>query len=87
MVMCLLSCLNYQRMARRLASPQLLPVAKKACGLIAANRLTLSKLLFRKRNQQLAEEIHQMPDQVCAEGCEVRAACPASDLNIPDGLI
>lgn len=84
-VLCLLSCQKYQKYARRLASPQLLPLAKKCCHLIASNRLTLSKILFGKKDQALAREIHEMPGQGCDDGCSCEVGEHRRDT--PDGLI
>lgn len=84
-VLCLLSCQRYQKCARRLASPQLLPVARKCCHLIAKNRLSLSKILLGKKSQELAQLIHQMPEQKCDRGCAYEAEDHERDT--PDGLI
>lgn len=61
-VMCLYSCARYRDAARKLANPALLPVAKKACALLASNRHTLSKVFFRKKDREVREQLHEMPD-------------------------
>ena len=71
-VMCLLSCANHQTAARRLASPGLLPVAIRACNLLAANRHSLSKVFFRRKDRQVREKLHQMAAPACDTG-----VCPA----------
>jgi predicted DCC family thiol-disulfide oxidoreductase YuxK len=71
-VMCLLSCANHQAVARRLASPGLLPIAIRACNLLAANRHTLSKVFFRRKDRQVRESLHQMEAPACETG-----VCPA----------
>lgn len=81
-VLCMLSCQSYETWAKRLASPQLLPVARKTCNLIAANRLSISKVLFRKKDRALADAVHEMPQPSCEESCRVD-----SPKNSPDGLI
>lgn len=89
-VLCLLSCRDYQAWARRLASPKLLPLAKKMCSLIASNRLTLSKLFFKKKNEDLAKAIHKMPEQECGGGCPIEGARGhrrEMKRDIPDGLL
>jgi predicted DCC family thiol-disulfide oxidoreductase YuxK len=40
--------------AKRMATPALLPLAGKVCHLISANRLTLSKLLTLKADEEVA---------------------------------
>ncbi len=59
-VLCLHSCRNHQSTARRLAGPGLLPVAIRACRVLAANRHSLSKVFFRKKDRQVREELHRM---------------------------
>ena len=81
-VLCLLSCANYQGVARRLASPVLLPFAEKACHALAARRHKLSKIFFRKKDREVAAELHRMPGQECDENCHV-----VSHGDIPDGII
>lgn len=81
-VLCLLSCHKYQGMARRLASPVLLPVAEKACHALAARRHGLSKLFFRKKDNEVAVELHRMSGQSCDDECQLLAQS-----DIPDGLI
>ena len=72
-VMCLYSCANHQAAARRLASPALLPVAIRACRLLAANRHALSKVFFRRKDREVRENLHRMetpacPGDLCANG-------------------
>ncbi|MDP0489806.1 MAG: DCC1-like thiol-disulfide oxidoreductase family protein [Verrucomicrobiota bacterium JB023] len=64
-VFCLYSCANYRELAHRLAAPRLLPLAKKACNLLAANRHGLSKIFFRKKDREVAANLHQMPQATC----------------------
>lgn len=64
-VWCLYSCANYQGVARRLAGPGLLPVAVRACRLLAANRHSLSKMFFRRKDRQVREELHRMQTEEC----------------------
>ncbi|MCP5536412.1 MAG: DUF393 domain-containing protein [Akkermansiaceae bacterium] len=76
-VLCLLSCRKFQGVARRLTSPVLMPVAEKTCHALAARRHGLSKIFFRKKDREVAAELHRMPSEECAGTCS----------NIPDGLI
>lgn len=72
-VMCLYSCAQYRAVARKLARPYMLPVAKKACALLAKNRHALSKVLFRKKDKEVRAELHTMKGLAgCNEGfCQV----------------
>jgi len=81
-VLCLLSCETYQHIAKRLAAPLLLPVAKKSCSLIASNRISISKIMFNKKDKALANTLHQMPSAPCESSCEKE-----SHEDIPDGLL
>ncbi|HEX5791291.1 MAG TPA: DCC1-like thiol-disulfide oxidoreductase family protein [Luteolibacter sp.] len=67
-VWCLSSCARHQDFARRLASPLMLPVAKRACRLLAAKRMTLSKALFRKKDREVRAELHRMDEGGCRDG-------------------
>ncbi|MFC7336691.1 thiol-disulfide oxidoreductase DCC family protein [Haloferula chungangensis] len=72
-VWCLYSCANHQGTAKRLGGPGLLPVAVKACRVLAANRHALSKVFFRKKDRQVREELHRMDALVCDdEFCEAK---------------
>ncbi len=81
-VLCLLSCARYQGVARRLGSPVLMPVARKACHALALRRRGLSKIFFREKDRELALELHRMPVSGCEGGCRL-----TTHDNIPDGLI
>ncbi|MCW1887458.1 DUF393 domain-containing protein [Luteolibacter flavescens] len=67
-VWCLYSCANHQAAARRLGGPAMLPVAIRACRVLAANRHALSKVFFRKKDRQVREVLHRMEEAVCADG-------------------
>lgn len=67
-VWCLYSCANHQTAARRLGGPKMLPVAIRACRVLAANRHTLSKVFFRKKDKQVREVLHRMEEAACADG-------------------
>jgi predicted DCC family thiol-disulfide oxidoreductase YuxK len=68
-VFCLYSCVSYRNVARRLASRGMLPVAKRACALLAANRHGLSKIFFRRKDREVRERLHEIPDpEPCEEG-------------------
>lgn len=67
-VYCLYGCANYRSTALRLATPGLLPVARKMCTLLAANRHALSKVLFRRKDREVREVLHHMPEESCEAG-------------------
>lgn len=81
-VLCLFSCVKFQRIARRLASPTLLPFAEKTCLAIAARRRGVSRVFFRRKDREVAAKLHSMPDDECAGGCHVEG-----ESRIPDGII
>ena len=65
-VWCLHSCTNYRGLAKRLSGPYLLPVAIRACRLLAANRHGLSKIFFRKKDREVRRTLHKMETPNCA---------------------
>lgn len=67
-VWCLWSCAKYRDLAQKFSSPRLLPHVQKLCHLLAANRITLSKIFFRRKNKEVAAEIHAVPDAPCTSG-------------------
>ena len=67
-VWCLHSCANHQDAARRLGGPTLLPMAIRACRVLAANRHALSKVFFRRKDRQVREELHRMEGACCDDG-------------------
>ena len=72
-VWCLFSCANHQAAARRLGGPGLLPVAIRACRLLAANRHALSKVFFRSKDKAVRAELHRMqPDRCDGVTCAVK---------------
>ena len=77
-VLCLMSCARYQWLARRLASPVLLPFAEKICRALASRRYRISKLFFRKKDRDVAAALHAMPE---------RQRPLESRHHIPDGII
>ena len=86
-VLCLLSCKKYEAWAKRLAHPNLLPFAEKACHALAARRHKLSRVFFLKKDHAVAAELHRMPDQKCDGGCQVQKVRTEKNYDIPDGVI
>jgi predicted DCC family thiol-disulfide oxidoreductase YuxK len=64
-VLCLYSCENHQAAARKLASPGLLSIAIHSCRVLAANRHSLSKVFFRRKDKEVRETLHQMQAPEC----------------------
>ena len=70
-VMCLYATREHRPLAMKLSSPILLPLAKKICALVAANRLSISSILRLKGDRELAEAAKAI-DAGCEEGgCRV----------------
>ncbi len=72
----LYSSLPHQDLARRLSGPCLLPVADKACRLLAANRHRLSAWFFSGKDDDLMARLHEMESPSCGDGCEVSEPAP-----------
>lgn len=75
-VLCLLSCEKYQGIARKLASPRLLPFAQKVCHALAARRRTISKIIFTRKEREVATMLHKMPEAECSGNCGVKEKIP-----------
>ena len=56
-ITCLFALEKHREWSKRLASPLLLPLAKRACFLVSENRLSISHLLSLKSDQALATTI------------------------------
>lgn len=50
-IMCLYALREYRELSLKLAHPALLPLAKRICALVSANRLKISSLLGRGENE------------------------------------
>jgi hypothetical protein len=48
---------------------------------LAARRHKLSKIFFRKKDREVAAELHRMPGQECESSCHL-----VGHGDIPDGL-
>ncbi|MGJ8672602.1 thiol-disulfide oxidoreductase DCC family protein [Rubritalea sp.] len=72
-VWCLWSCTKYRGLAKKVSKPQLLPQVQKICHLLAANRLTLSKLFFRGKSKEVAARVHHMPEVECDGTCAIKS--------------
>lgn len=67
-VMCLYVVRGYEPWARRLASPRLLPFARKVALHVANHRRLISRVLFSGREAETAARLRQMPPRPAA--CE-----------------
>jgi len=69
-IMCLRALKNYRGLANRLADPILAPVADRLYGLMASNRLRLSRGFFKATSADLLELAAKSPVT-----CPVKGAC------------
>jgi len=69
-IMCLRALKNYRGLANRLADPILAPVADRLYGLMASNRLRLSRRFFKATSKELLELAAKSP-----AACSVKGAC------------
>ncbi len=69
-VCCLWACAKYRDVAEKINSRLLLPMAKNICQLVSKNRLGVSRLFFRKKNEEIAAEIEKNQEIKCEGGCE-----------------
>lgn len=72
-IMCLWALVEYREWSLRLATPLLMPLARRACELISTNRLELSAwLMFRE-----PEAIQQVLQSQSAPLCDAARCAPA----------
>src|SRR4029079_2746171 len=70
-IMCLYALIEYREWSMRLATPALMPLARKAFHLIAKNRLRISELL-NLEGDKLAQQLNSVPPPFC----DYRIHCP-----------
>jgi len=71
-IMCLWATRTHREWGMRLASPALLPLAKKVCHLISGKRLTLSKLFGKVGDEEFAITVKEETLEPCDSGsCRV----------------
>ena len=68
-IMCLWALREYREWSQRLASPALLPWARRACELVSDNRLSLSAWFKRLNDDQLGAELADHRLGPCKEEC------------------
>jgi len=65
-LMCLWGLAGYRAWSYRLASPALLPLARRAFGFLSSHRYALSRLLYRDMQQdELLKQINDSPEPKC----------------------
>lgn len=67
-IMCLWATRSHREWGMRLASPALLPLAKKVCHLISDKRLILSRLFGKVSDEEIAETVSAEAAQKCESG-------------------
>jgi hypothetical protein len=70
--MCLYALAEYREMSLRLASPVLLPLARKAFSFLSKRRGAVSELLGMSSDRQIAERIRQEQWIGCAPSAPAR---------------
>ena len=73
-VTCLWTLRRWRKWARRLASPALLPLAAKVCGLVSANRLSLSRLLHLESDREVVGAVERMEVDCTDDRCRFERA-------------
>ena len=68
-IMCLYALKEYRGWSQRLASPALLPLARRVCELISDNRLSLSGWFRHLNDDQLGDELAAQRLGPCKEDC------------------
>ena len=68
-IMCLWALQEYRAWSQRLASPALLPWARRACELVSDNRLSLSALFKGSSDAEASEALADRAAGPCKDGC------------------
>ena len=68
-LLCLWALREYREWSQRLASPALLPWARRACELVSENRLGLSRWFVRLDDVQLGDELAGNRLGACKDDC------------------
>jgi predicted DCC family thiol-disulfide oxidoreductase YuxK len=71
-IMCLYALREYREWSQRLASPTLLPLARRACELVSDHRLSLSEWAGKPGDDALAEELARRAMGPCKDDCSCR---------------
>ena len=71
-IMCLWALREYREWSQRLASPALLPFARRMCELVSGNRLTLSRWFGGRSDAEGGAELAAAPALPCAaDNCKL----------------
>ena len=65
---CLWITRDYRPWSYRFRSPLLQPLVRRAIHLLSENRLTISRLLHLRQDEELADAIHSLPETHCQTG-------------------
>ena len=88
-IMCLFALAEYRALSLRLASPSLLPLARKAFSFLSKRRSALSELLGMPSDRQIAARLDQESSIACAPpaAAKYEAAAPriTSAFELRDG--
>ena len=66
-IMCLWALREYREWSERLASPALLPWARRACELVSENRLSLSAWFGGKTDEEIGGELEKRRAEPCQD--------------------
>lgn len=64
-IMCLYALRHYRRLAKKLSSPVLLPLARQAFALLSGNRRRISRWLQMRSDEELAVELRAIQVPRC----------------------
>ena len=71
---CLWITRDYRPWSYRFRSPLLQPLVRRAIHLLSENRLTISRLLHLRQDEELADAIHSLPETHCQTGtCNIES--------------
>ena len=68
-IMCLWALRDFREWSQRLASPALLPWARRVCELVSDNRLSLSAWFQRSSDDELGQELAGRRTGPCRDDC------------------
>lgn len=66
-IMCLYALRDYRDWSYRLAHPAMLPMARKVCEMVSANRLGISRWFLSTKPDELREKLAKEKDSACGE--------------------
>jgi len=66
-IMCLYALRDYRDWSYRLAHPAMLPMARKVCEMVSANRLGISRWFLSAKPDELRKKLAKEKDGACGE--------------------